>query len=93
MPVEDPQLVNDGRQQMLLRPPPDDIATGSLDVPRFAGELPEEHPEASPGESWCPKVPLEVELVPAEQVGLDHVPVLVEDSDEAGYSPGASPST
>ena len=43
MPVDDPQLINDGRQQMLLRAPTDHVATGPLDQPGLAGKLPEEH--------------------------------------------------
>lgn len=76
---------------MLLLAPRCAITELRTHIPRLARQLPQQHPETAIAESVSSKVSLQVEVEPAEQVGLNGLPELVEDLEEACYSPDVIP--
>ena len=78
--------VDDTREQVLLLAPPGLLAADSLNGRGFTRQIPEQHAEATPRQTRATEVQ-EIGVVVPEKVGLDGLPVLDEERQEAEDSP------
>lgn len=92
LPVRGLQDVDDVGEKVLGGTPGDGVAVDRQARRGLAWQLADEATESRPREA-APADVGESEAVVALEVGVDRLPVLVDEREEAGYSPALAPSS